>query len=83
MSEKSVDVPSESVVLKARNRTLPGFEAETQSKWNSPFFFIQAADTQLGLIDNYGDGMSPDKVTNFAQSNRRWENKGVLNPFAK
>ena len=26
---------------------------ETNKQWKSPFFFIQAADTQLGLIERY------------------------------
>ena len=63
MSEEALIELSDRVVLKARNRGLPGFEVEQQAKWKSPFFFVQAADTQLGLIDNYGDGKSPDKVT--------------------
>lgn len=63
MSEEALNQLSDRVVLKAHNRALPGFEVEKQAKWKSPFFFVQAADTQLGLIDNYGDGTSPDKVT--------------------
>ena len=62
MSEEALNDLSKRVVLKATDRSLPGFEQETQGKWRSPFFFVQAADTQLGLIDNYGDGKSPDKV---------------------
>ena len=56
----SADEESElrrTVVLRGENRVLPGFEASTSNvKWQSPFFFIQAADTQLGLIEHYGDG---------------------------
>ena len=58
---------SENVVLKAADRTLPGFEEE--SAWKAPFFFIQAADTQLGLIENYKKGQGkegagyPDEIT--------------------
>jgi hypothetical protein len=59
--ESNVEL-SERVVLKARDRILPGFEVETQSSWNSNFFFVQAADTQLGLISNYGDGTIGDQV---------------------
>ncbi len=44
-------------VLKGVNQTLPGFEESDKStKWQGNFFFIQAADTQLGMMDNYGDG---------------------------
>ena len=39
-------------VLKAEERTLPGFEETDKSgKWQQPFFFVQAADTQLGKQD--------------------------------
>lgn len=27
--------------------------AESQSQWQGPFFFIQAADTQFGMIETY------------------------------
>ena len=61
VEEANVEL-SERVVLKAQDRILPGFEVETQSSWNSNFFFVQAADTQLGLISNYGDGTIGDQV---------------------
>ncbi|XP_065332262.1 serine/threonine-protein phosphatase CPPED1-like isoform X1 [Cloeon dipterum] len=39
---------------KNQNRTHSGFNgAENEMKWNGPFFFIQAADCQLGLIQRY------------------------------
>ena len=45
------------VVRKGQDRILPGFEETKVTKtWKLPFFFVQAADTQLGLIVNYGDG---------------------------
>jgi hypothetical protein len=53
---------AEKVVAKAKGRILPGFEPEANSKWTAPFYFVQAADTQLGLISNYGDGSLPDRV---------------------
>jgi hypothetical protein len=53
---------SDRVVLKAKDRTLAGFEVGSESKWKAPFFFVQAADTQLGLISNYGDGTLKDRV---------------------
>ncbi len=53
---------SDRVVLKAKDRILAGFEVGSESTWRSPFFFVQAADTQLGLISNYGDGTLPDRV---------------------
>ena len=62
MSEEALNDLSNRVVRKAKSRALPGFELEKQAKWKSPFFFVQAADTQLGLIDNYDDGKWPNKV---------------------
>ena len=48
------------VVRKGKDRTLPGFESK-ETKF-SPFFFIQAADTQLGMIDTWGEnGSSGEK----------------------
>ena len=45
------------VVRKGQDKILPGFEeTRTSTSWKSPFFFVQAADTQLGMIVNYGDG---------------------------
>ena len=44
-------------MLSASQRKLPpesDFSRETQSKWKSNFYFIQAADTQLGLMYSYG-----------------------------
>ena len=43
-------VDPEKVIRKAKDRVLPGFSAK--SKWDQPFFFIQAADTQLGMISH-------------------------------
>jgi len=59
----SVDVSADLVIRKGKNRILPGFELENNSSWKQPFFFIQAADTQLGLIANYGDGSIADQVS--------------------
>ena len=45
------------VIRKAKDRILPGFETSPdKSKWDKSFFFVQAADTQLGMIDMWGDG---------------------------
>ncbi len=54
------------VVAKASDHQLPGFEESDASvRWSSPFYFIQAADTQLGLIANYGDGTIGDQYPNI------------------
>lgn len=45
------------VIRKGKDRILPGFEScAADSKWQGSFFFVQAADTQLGMIDSWGDG---------------------------
>ena len=57
MSETKDQPEKKVVVRKGYDRQLPGFEETQTSKlWKSPFFFVQAADTQLGMIVNYGDG---------------------------
>jgi len=55
-SKNSVEILEESkVIRKAKDRVLPGFEtSRDKSKWKSSFFFVQAADTQLGMIDTWG-----------------------------
>ncbi|XP_059084215.1 serine/threonine-protein phosphatase CPPED1-like [Tigriopus californicus] len=59
-------VPSSDLVVhKAENRILPIFEKSLNEKWTEPFYFIQAADTQLGLIVNYGDGTINDQYPNI------------------
>lgn len=39
--------------FRARNRTYEGLTKETEGQWKGPFFFIQAADTQFGMIESY------------------------------
>jgi hypothetical protein len=57
MSETKDHPEQKVVVRKGHDRRLPGFEeTQTSKSWQSPFFFVQAADTQLGMIVNYGDG---------------------------
>ena len=56
-------VEPEKVIRKAKDRILPGFS--TKSKWDQPFFFVQAADTQLGMIDTWGDGSVGNRYPNI------------------
>ena len=56
-------VEPEKVIRKAKDRILPGYS--TKSKWDQPFFFVQAADTQLGMIDNWGDGSVGNRYPNI------------------
>ena len=55
-SKNSMEILEESkVIRKAKDRVLPGFEtSRDKSKWKSSFFFVQPADTQLGMIDTWG-----------------------------
>ena len=54
-SKNSVEILQSKVIRKAKDRILPGFEtSRDKSKWKSSFFFVQAADTQLGMIDTWG-----------------------------
>ena len=41
-------------ITKATNLKFPGFEYEDNKDWKENFFFVQAADTQFGLIDDWG-----------------------------
>jgi len=40
---------------KAKNLKYPGFERDGNDEWKENFFFIQAADTQFGLIDDWAN----------------------------
>jgi len=63
-------------MLKAKNNILqlPEFSTETQAKWNKDFFFIQAADTQLGMIHNFGSpNDTPFGTGGTPYPDSRWE----------
>jgi len=65
MSSGGAECKPRNVVAKAKDLQLPGFEeTEAAIKWQGDFFFVQAADTQLGLIANYGDGSIGDQYPN-------------------
>lgn len=40
----------ESVFLRAKDRSFKGLTEDEQKEWSGPFYFIQAADPQLGLM---------------------------------
>ncbi|CAL1291438.1 unnamed protein product [Larinioides sclopetarius] len=44
---------SDGLIKKAGNKTYPGFEKENGSEWKGPFYFIQGADTQFGMIATF------------------------------
>ncbi|KAM4624448.1 serine/threonine-protein phosphatase CPPED1 [Polymixia lowei] len=41
---------SEDVFLRAKHRTFSGLTEDVEREWRGPFYFIQAADPQLGLM---------------------------------
>jgi len=41
------------VAQRTKDRKHLAFSEEEESKWNGPFSFIQAADTQIGMYDAY------------------------------
>ncbi|XP_077774614.1 serine/threonine-protein phosphatase CPPED1 isoform X2 [Podarcis muralis] len=43
-------------LLKARNRTLSAFREDAEQEWRAPFYFIQGADPQFGLMKAYSIG---------------------------
>ena len=49
-------------IKKPKDRLFPGLTEKEEGTWNGPFYFIQAADTQFGLIDGW-NGVPPDEVT--------------------
>ncbi|XP_028990863.1 serine/threonine-protein phosphatase CPPED1 [Betta splendens] len=47
---------SENVFLRAKHRTFSGLTEDVEHEWTGPFYFIQAADPQLGLMKAWRDG---------------------------
>ncbi|XP_075949425.1 serine/threonine-protein phosphatase CPPED1 isoform X2 [Anarhichas minor] len=47
---------SEDIFLRAKHRTFSGLTEDAEREWTGPFFFIQAADPQLGLMKAWRDG---------------------------
>ena len=46
----------------AKNYSYPGFTKEAEGTWKESFIFIQAADTQFGLIDNWAGNPEETRV---------------------
>jgi len=42
-------------LIKAKDHKYPGYEQESNKEWKENFYFIQAADTQFGLIDDWAN----------------------------
>jgi len=49
-------------LVKPENRQFPGLTEKEEGAWNGPFYFILAADTQLGLIDSW-NGVPENEIT--------------------
>ncbi|KAM6898317.1 serine/threonine-protein phosphatase CPPED1 [Lycodopsis pacificus] len=47
---------SEDIFLRAKHRTFSGLTEDAEREWTGPFYFIQAADPQLGLMKAWRDG---------------------------
>jgi len=74
MSQSEDKTEKRPVVTKGEEHQLVGFEESKYSKtWQSPFFFIQAADTQLGMIGTWGDGTIAQQYPNVT-----WEEEIIL-----
>lgn len=48
----------EDIFLRAKQRTFSGLTEDAEREWRGPFYFIQAADPQLGLMKAWMDGDS-------------------------
>ncbi|XP_077173110.1 serine/threonine-protein phosphatase CPPED1 [Paroedura picta] len=47
---------AEEALAKARGRSLSAFRGEAEQEWKAPFYFIQGADPQFGLMKAYAIG---------------------------
>ncbi|VTJ51941.1 Hypothetical predicted protein [Marmota monax] len=54
------------VFRRARGRTLDAFSSEKEREWKGPFYFIQGADPQFGLMKAWSTG-------NCDSSGDEWE----------
>ncbi|KAJ6657616.1 hypothetical protein lerEdw1_002333 [Lerista edwardsae] len=43
-------------LLKAQGRTLSAFRGDAEQEWKAPFYFIQGADPQFGLMKAFAIG---------------------------
>ncbi|XP_022693957.1 serine/threonine-protein phosphatase CPPED1-like isoform X1 [Varroa jacobsoni] len=59
----------ESVPLRTKDRKALAFDEEKEREWVGPFCFIQAADTQFGMIDSFVNKVDEVSVTWEAEIN--------------
>ena len=70
---------------KAENHQYPGLTRETEGTWKQPFCFIQSADTQFGLIDNW-NGVPEEQNTwdkEIELTNRAIDCVNIMQPRPK
>ncbi|XP_010903557.1 serine/threonine-protein phosphatase CPPED1 isoform X1 [Esox lucius] len=77
----------EDMFLRAKQRTFIGFTEDEQKEWKGPFFFIQAADPQLGLMkawrENDCDGGGDEWADEVQLTQQAVEAINQLNPRPK
>ncbi|RVE59346.1 hypothetical protein OJAV_G00187710 [Oryzias javanicus] len=56
MTAPSATVDSSDMFHRAQQRTFSGFSGDAERRWGGAFYFIQAADPQLGLMKAWKDG---------------------------
>ncbi|XP_020663476.3 serine/threonine-protein phosphatase CPPED1 [Pogona vitticeps] len=56
--------------LQARDRTLRAFHQEAEQEWKGPFYFIQGADPQFGLMKAYAIGNCSSEGDEWAEELR-------------
>jgi len=44
-------------ILKGSDNIISQWSKESQGQWEGPYFFIQGADTQFGMIESFGEGL--------------------------
>jgi len=73
-------------MLKAANNQLPGFERQGNQEWDGPFFFVQAADTQIGLMSQrvYTEDGESYKNKDFPATDITWDEEiKIIHKFVK
>ncbi|XP_033108683.1 serine/threonine-protein phosphatase CPPED1-like [Anneissia japonica] len=71
------------VTVRANNRVIDGLQKENEGDWEGGFCFIQAADTQYGMIDSYednGDGTRWEKERLLTREAIRGANRMIPKP---
>lgn len=62
---------SEDIFLRAKHRTFSGLTEDAEREWAGPFYFIQAADPQLGLMKSW-------RINDNDSGGDEWDEEVVL-----